>query len=97
VRFAQWPNVKAVPELGDSGQSMQGVSEAQGLWLQKKVTEPPKSANTLLVTHMPNLSRAFPQISGVADGEALIFRPDGKGNAPLLARIKIQEWPNLRL
>ena len=95
VRLAMWPNVMPIPELGDGGQSMQGVAEAQGSWLQKKVTEVPRSANTILVTHMPNLTRAFPQISGVADGETLVFRPDGKGNAPLIGRIKIEEWPQL--
>jgi phosphohistidine phosphatase SixA len=95
VRLAAWPNVKPTPELGDGGQSMQGVSDAQGVWLQKKVAEMPRSANTILVTHMPNLTRAFPQVSGVADGEVLIFRPDGKGNASLIGRIKIEEWPQL--
>jgi phosphohistidine phosphatase SixA len=96
VKFAQWPDPRPVPELGDGGQSMQGVSDAQGVWLQKKVTEAPKATNTILVTHMPNLSRAFPQVSAVADGEALIFHPDGKGAAPLIARVKIEEWSNLR-
>jgi phosphohistidine phosphatase SixA len=96
VRFAQWSNVKPVTELGDGGQSMQGIAEAQSLWLQKKVKEAPKNTNTILVTHMPNLARAFPQLSAIADGEAFIFHPDGKGNAPLVARIKIEEWPSLR-
>jgi phosphohistidine phosphatase SixA len=95
VRLAMWPNVMPTPELGDGGQSMQGVADTQAMWLQKKVTEMPRTANTILVTHMPNLTRAFPQVSGVADGEALIFRPDGKGNAPLIGRIKIEEWPQL--
>jgi hypothetical protein len=45
---------------------------------------------------MPNISRAFPQITGVTDGESLIFRPDGKGGTVLVGRIKIEEWPNLR-
>jgi phosphohistidine phosphatase SixA len=95
VRLAQWANVMPTPELGDGGQSMQGVADTQAMWLQKKVTEMPRTGNTILVTHMPNLTRAFPQVSGVADGEALIFRPDGKGNAPLIGRIKIEEWPQL--
>ena len=96
IRLAQWQNPKTVVELGDGGQSMQGVSEAQGMWLQKRVTEAPTGTNTLLVTHMPNLSRAFPNVTGMADGEALVFHPDNKGNAPLVARIKIEEWPGLR-
>jgi phosphohistidine phosphatase SixA len=96
VRLAQWQNPKIVAELGDGGQSMQGVSEAQGMWLQKRVTQAAAGTNTILVTHMPNLARAFPDVTGVADGEALIFHPDRKGNAPLVARIKIEEWSNLR-
>jgi hypothetical protein len=76
---------------------MQGVTETQSVWLQKRVSQAPKTANTILVTHMPNIARAFPQVSGVADGEALIFRPDGKGGAPLVARIKIGEWSRLHL
>jgi phosphohistidine phosphatase SixA len=97
VRLAQLPNPEAYSELGDGGQSMQGVTETQSVWLQKRVSQAPKTANTILVTHMPNIARAFPQVSGVADGEALIFRPDGKGGAPLVARIKIGEWSRLHL
>ena len=91
IRYAQFGNPQAVPELGDNGQSMQGGTEAQAAWLRKKVTELPKGANTLIVTHFPNMSQAFPQsASGLADGEALVFGPAG-----LLARIKIEEWPRM--
>jgi hypothetical protein len=42
------------------------------------------------------MTRAFPQwTSGLADGEGLIFGPDGKGGSTLIARIKIEEWPRL--
>jgi phosphohistidine phosphatase SixA len=96
VRLAKLPNPGAVPELGDGGQSMQGVAGAQSTWLQKKVTEFPTGACTILVTHMPNIAAAFPALAaGVADGEALVFGPDGKGGATLVARIKIEEWPRL--
>jgi phosphohistidine phosphatase SixA len=91
IRYAQFGNPQPFPELGDNGQSMQGGTEAQATWLQKKVTEFPKGANTLIVTHMPNMSRAFPQsTSNLADGEALIFGPSG-----VLARIKIEEWQGM--
>ncbi|MGP0072585.1 MAG: histidine phosphatase family protein [Bryobacteraceae bacterium] len=97
VRLAQFPNPRTVPELGDGGQSMQGATEAQAGWLQKKVTELPGHANTIVVTHFPNMSRAFPQwTSGLMDGEALIFGSDGKGGSTLIARIKIDEWPRMR-
>jgi phosphohistidine phosphatase SixA len=97
VRFAQWTNAKSAAELGDNGQGMQQVvPEAQAVWLQKRVTQAPKNTNAILVTHFPNINRAFPQSSdGLADGEALIFAPDGKGGAAVVARIKIEEWSRL--
>jgi hypothetical protein len=61
------------------------------------VTEFPKGSNTILVTHMPNLTAAFPSFAtNVADGEALVFGPDGKGGAMLVARIKIEDWPRMK-
>jgi phosphohistidine phosphatase SixA len=91
IRYAQFGNPQAFPELGDNGQSMQGGTEAQAAWLQKKVTELPKGTNTLIVTHMPNMSQAFPEsTNNLADGEALIF-----GRRGVLARVKIEEWTKL--
>jgi phosphohistidine phosphatase SixA len=97
VRYAQLGDPQTFAELGDNGQSMQGGTEAQGAWLQKRVTQFPAGANTIIVTHFPNVTRAFPQLaSGLADGEAMIFGPDGKGGATLVARVKIEEWPGMR-
>jgi phosphohistidine phosphatase SixA len=96
VKYAQLGTPKPVPELGDNGQSMAGGTEAQAMWLVKQVTQFPSGANTILVTHFPNIRGAFPQLTDVADGEALVYGPDGKGGATLLARIKIEEWPKLR-
>ena len=91
IRYAQFGTPQAVPELGDNGQSMQGGTEAQATWLRKRVTELPKGANTLIVTHMPNMSRAFPQSTErLEDGEALVFGPAG-----VVARIKIEEWKGM--
>lgn len=96
IRLAEFGNPKTIAELGDGGQSMQASSEAQAAWLRTKVKEFPAGTNTLIVTHLPNLSRAFPQwTSGLADGEALILGPDGKGGATLVARVKIEEWPKM--
>jgi phosphohistidine phosphatase SixA len=97
VHYAQLGDPQTFAELGDNGQSMQGGTEAQGAWLQKRVTQFPAGANTIIVTHFPNVTRAFPQLaSGLADGEAMIFGPDGKGGATLVARVKIEEWPGMR-
>ncbi|HEY6343035.1 MAG TPA: histidine phosphatase family protein [Bryobacteraceae bacterium] len=97
VKFARFGPAKPQVELGDNGQDMQGGTEAQAVWLRKRVTQFQPGTNVLLVTHAPNLTRAFPQqANGVADGEALIFGPDGKGGAALVARVKVEDWPKLK-
>jgi phosphohistidine phosphatase SixA len=96
VKYAQLGNPRTYSELGDNGQSMQGGTEAQAAWLRKRVTQFPSGSNTILVTHFPNIRDAFPQASGVDDGESLVFGPDGKGGAILVARIKIEQWPGMR-
>ncbi len=97
VKLARLDRSQAVSELGDGGQSMQGVSEAQASWLRSRVNEVPRSRNTILVTHQPNLSRAFPDWGrSVADGETVVLRPDGRGGVAVIGRIPIEEWPRLR-
>jgi len=96
VRLAKLPNPQPREELGDGGQSMQGTSVSQGAWLKEKVTRPTTGTNIVIVTHMPNLARAFPEWGAVADGEAVVLRPDGKGGATIVARIKIEDWSRLR-
>ena len=96
VRLAQLPNPHPQAELGDGGQSMQAASDTQAVWLKDRVSRASAGANTVIVTHMPNLSRAFPGWGTVADGEAVILKPDGAGAATIVARIKIEEWPRLR-
>jgi phosphohistidine phosphatase SixA len=97
VKYGRFGTAKPQVELGDNGQDMQGGTEAQAVWLRKRITQFQPGTNVLLVTHMPNLTRAFPQqANGVADGEALIFGPDGKGGAALVARVKIEDWPHLK-
>jgi len=96
VRLAQWVNPKPTPELGDNGQSMSGGTQAQAAWLQKKVTQFPSGTNTIIVTHLPNLTGAFPQLAaGMADGEAMVLGPDGKDGATVVARVKIEDWPKI--
>src|SRR5579863_407571 len=97
VRYAQFGAPHPYTELGDNGRSMQGGTEAQATWLRNRVRQFPSGANTILVTHFPNIRDAFPEFAaGLADGEALVFGPDGKGGAALVARIKIEEWPGMR-
>lgn len=76
---------------------MQPAQASQTNWLKAKVGQAPKpGSDILMVTHFPNISAAFgPSAPNVADGEALVFRPDGKGAAELIARVKIDDWPKL--
>lgn len=97
VKLARLDSPTIVDELGDGGQSMQGVSETQAAWLRTRVAEVPRSGNTILVTHQPNLSRAFPEWGAtVSDGEIVVMRPDGKGGVVIVGRIRIEDWPRLR-
>jgi len=97
VRYAQLGKPEAHAELGDNGRSMQGGTEAQATWLKQKVTQFQARTNTVIITHLPNLTGAFPQwASGMEDGEALILSPDGKGGASLAAKIKIDQWPQMK-
>jgi phosphohistidine phosphatase SixA len=96
VHLAQFGAPQTFVELGDNGQSMQGGTPAQAEWLQKQVAHLPTGTNTIIVTHLPNITGAFPQFaSGLADGEALIFGPDANGKPILVARVKIEAWPAL--
>lgn len=97
VRYAKLGTPQPHEELGDNGQSMQGGTAAQAAWLQKQVTRFPTGSNTIIITHLPNLTGAFPQqAAGIADGESMILGPDGKGSWTLLARVKIDEWPKMK-
>jgi phosphohistidine phosphatase SixA len=96
VRTAGLQPVDVLDVLGDGGQSMQGVTEAQGAWLRSRVTQAPPSGSVLVVTHQPNLARAFPEWGGaLAEGESVVFKPDGRGGAVMVVRIPIEEWPRL--
>jgi phosphohistidine phosphatase SixA len=92
VRLAQLANSRSNAELGDGGQSMQGVTDAQATWLRERVTQLPAGTNTIIVTHMPNISRAFPAWAAVEDGEAVVVGAGGR----VVGRIKIEEWPRLK-
>ena len=98
LRLAALGTPKMFAELDEGAQRMQdNADSARSAWLRAKAAELPLTAtNTLIVTHTPNLMGAFGQnIGSVVAGEALVFHPDGKGGSQLVARIKIEEWPQL--
>jgi len=97
LRIAGLPQPRTAAELGDGGQSMQPLQPSPAAWLRNLVaTVPASGTDTLIVTHAPNIIAAFgANLADVADGEILVFRPDGKGDAMLAGRIKIEQWPAL--
>jgi phosphohistidine phosphatase SixA len=98
IKLAQLRQPRTFAELGDGGQSMRAdKSGARASWLKAKASAlPGPNENTLIVTHLPNISEAYPQDAvGLADGEALILHPDGRGGATIVARVKIDEWAGL--
>jgi phosphohistidine phosphatase SixA len=80
------PNVPRAPGESDHAQ-----------WLRRQAAVTPQAGtNTLIVTHLPNILGAFgARAAGIAEGETLVFRPDGAGNVALAARVRIEEWPRL--
>jgi len=59
-------------------------------------TPPPAGTNIILVSHKPNIMDAFGKDwFDVREGEASIFRPDGKGGFVLVGRVQGADWPRL--
>jgi phosphohistidine phosphatase SixA len=97
VRALDLGDARSVEELGDGGLDMQpDVEGKRPAWLRAKASErPPASSNVLLITHLPNLRGAFgADAANMADGEALILRPDG-GGVVVVGRVRIDEWSSL--
>jgi phosphohistidine phosphatase SixA len=98
ARLAQLPSPQTFDELGDPGKSL-GPDEVskRNAWLRSRVAQAPKpGTNTFIITHYPNISEAFADdATDLAEGEALILRPDGRGGASLAGRVKIEDWPKL--
>jgi phosphohistidine phosphatase SixA len=98
VKFAGLGTATSFPELGDSGHSMAvDTSWQRAAWLRVQTAQPPlPGKNTFIVTHLPNIAEAYGEPGAtLADGEALVLRPDARGGAPIIARIKIDEWARL--
>jgi len=62
--------------------------------LRAIVAAPPVAGrDTLVVTHKPNILDAFGKDwFEIREGEASIFKPDGKGSYTLIARVPIDQW-----
>jgi phosphohistidine phosphatase SixA len=95
IKLAGFGPPKTVVELGDQGHSMARLNgPGPAAWLKAKAAEKPAPGrDTLIVTHMPNITAAFPDdAAGLQDGETLVFKPDGHGHVSLVAKVPIEDW-----
>lgn len=97
ARYLDLGVAERVELFGEGPVSMQAIGDAEITALRRAADDaPPRGANALIVTHSPNIAGAFPDVRPVvAEGEALIFRPAGRGMATMVARVLIGEWPRL--
>ena len=65
--------------------------------LRKLASTPPAAGkNNVVVTHKPNIIDAFGKDwFEVREGEASIFKPDGKGGYQVVARLQADQWGTL--
>jgi phosphohistidine phosphatase SixA len=92
ARLAQFPDPHTYDDLAESGRS----SEAAASLRAQVALVPDTGTNTVIITHYPNIADAFAaDARDLAEGEALIYRPDGRGKAGLVARVRIEDWPKL--
>jgi phosphohistidine phosphatase SixA len=98
AKLAELPLAKPVAELTEGKQGMSAdADKARAAWLTHAAASAPRTgANTVLITHTPNLMAAFgDKAKDIKAGEAMVFQPDGKGATSLVARVPIDEWPRL--
>jgi phosphohistidine phosphatase SixA len=98
AKLADLPDPKSVAELTEGKQGMAAdADKARAAWLVHAAASAPRaSTNTVLITHTPNLMAAFGEkAKDIKAGETMVFQPDGKGAASLVARVPIDEWPRL--
>ena len=74
---------------------MQGVSEEDGVWLRTKVLSLSTATNTILITHLPSITRSRSRIRD-CHGDALVFSADRKGGVTMVGVIRIAERPAFR-
>ncbi len=71
-------------------------AKRERIWIelhQMLATRPAQGTNTILAAHVSNLQALTGLV--IAEGEAVVFKPDGEGNFTLIARKKPEEWAAL--
>lgn len=98
VRLAGLGEPMTFKELAEGEKGMKAtIGKKKSTFLRHRAEERPAAGtNTVVVSHTPNIKAAFgKEAAGIMSGEALVFKPDGKGGTMLVGRVKIADWPRL--
>ena len=90
--------VKTTADIAEGGLVVSPNENNRRAAAMKKLaaTAPPAGTNVILVTHKPNILDAFGKDwFDVREGEASVFKPDGKGGFTLVGRVQAADWPKL--
>ena len=83
--------VSSTPDLNPGTRADKEIHAAR----QKLLAETPKAGtNTILVSHAHNSAREEERVLYEL-GEVIVFRPDGRGGAVAVARVRAEEWAEL--
>jgi phosphohistidine phosphatase SixA len=91
-------DVKTSPDISEGGLVVTPIENNRRTDAFRKLVgeSPPAGTNTVIVSHKPNILDAFGKDwFDVREGEASVFKPDGKGGYKLVARILASEWSKL--
>ena len=86
---------EATPDVSEGGLVVSPNENNRRAQALRTIAAAPPAAgtNTLVVTHKPNILDAFGKDwFEIKEGEASIFKPDGKGAFRLIARVPIDQW-----
>jgi hypothetical protein len=95
--LAGFKDIVKAPDLTEDGLMMSPKEyDRRTEGFRKMLAMPPKvGANTILITHQPNLPAALGKDwQDVKEGEASIFRPEN-GTYKLIARVQMDDWPRI--
>jgi broad specificity phosphatase PhoE len=94
---AGFKDIEKTPDLTEGGLIVSPNENSRRAEALRKMlaTEPTAGANTVLITHQPNIIAALGKDwFDVKEGEASLFRPEN-GSYRLVARVQMDEWSRI--
>jgi len=95
AKLVSGKSVTTTPDITEGGLVVSPAENARRAKALKKMasTAPEAGANTLIVTHKPNILDAFGKDwFDSKEGEASVFKPDGSNGLVLVARVQAADW-----